>query len=406
METKTENPEASQSALRDPDSAASAPSEDVSLIRGGLFYRVQRATHLIGGNRWNLGRRVLFAVAIGWVPLVVLTAALNPSALRSLLTDYRVTARMLIAVPVLLAGQVLMESRFRMIMKQLRESRILRPPALQRLEDITANLIRWRDSIWPELVLIAIVYVNVSFAVSARVHEPRPWAIAGESITQLLPAGWYYIIVSQLVYQYLAAILLWKWLLWSLFTFRLSRLDMELIPTHPDKNGGLGFLGLSPAGFVPIAFAATAAIGANWREEILAGRAHLTDFKMEAIVLTVILLLIAVGPLAFFTPRLAKVRRRGLLDYGTLGQIHSADFHRKWILDPNRNDEEFLAAPEVSTLTDYGTSYGTIEQMKPFPIDKGSLIGLAVGIVLPLMPVVVAEIPIAVVLKALFNAVK
>jgi len=87
---------------------ARTSSSTVSLFRGGPFYRAQQITRLIAPNRWNLGRRLTVAVAVGWLPLVLLTAAFHPLALRDLLSDYRVTARILIAVPVLLLGQVLM----------------------------------------------------------------------------------------------------------------------------------------------------------------------------------------------------------------------------------------------------------------------------------------------------------
>ena len=127
---------------------------------------------------------------------------------------------------------------------------------------------------------------------------------------------------------------------------------------------------------------------------------------MEGTALLFIVLLIAIGPLVFFVPKLAKVRRQGLLDYGTLGQLHSMDFHVKWILNRTGHEEEFLSAPEVSTLTDYGSSYESIEKMQPFPVDKGAFISLALAVALPMLPVVLAEVPLAVVLKGLLEALK
>jgi hypothetical protein len=379
---------------------------DVSLIRGGPFYRAQRVTRLIDAYHWNVGRRITFAIAVGWLPLVLMTLFFHPAALRNLLTDYRVTARMLIAVPVLLLGQVLMESRFRMIVTHLRDSGLLDATGLAQLNSIISRLLKWRDSLWPELAIVALVYFNVAVAFSAHVREPRPWALVGEGAANILPAGWYYAIVSQLVYQFLVGLSLWKWLLWSYFLFRLSRLDLKLIPTHPDSHGGLGFLGLSPMGNAPVTFAAAAAIGSNWRHQILDQGERLASFKLEAAVLLVIVLLIAIGPLVFFVPRLTKLRRQGILDYGTLGQLHSKDFHEKWILHRAGHEDEFLTAPEISALTDYGASYEKIEGMQPFPVDKGAFISLAVAVALPLFPVVLAEIPLGVVLKALLEAVK
>ena len=72
----------------------------------------------------------------------------------------------------------------------------------------------------------------------------------------------------------------------------------------------------------------------------------------------------------FFAPRLAKLRRQGILDYGTLGQLHSMDFHVKWNLHRAGHEEEFLTAPEISTLTDYGRSYEQIKKMQPLPWTK------------------------------------
>jgi hypothetical protein len=391
---------AQQSATSD------APASDVSLIRGGPFYRVQYAARLIAANRWNLGRRIILAVCVGWVPLVFMTALFHPSALRSLLSDYRVTARMLIAVPVLLIGQVLMDSRFRMIVQHLRDSGLLDAGSLVQMDEIIGNLKRWRDSIWPELVIIIAVYANVALIVSSHLQENRPWALAPDGTGHLLPAGWYFVFVSQLVYRFLIGLSLWKWLLWCYFLFRLSRLNLQLVPTHPDGHAGIGFLGLSPMGIAPVTLAAAAAIGSNWRFQILYQGAHLANFKLEAAVLLAVVIAIAIGPLAFFVPKLAAVRRQGILQYGTLGQLHSMDFHQKWIVHRAGHEEEFLAAPEVSTMTDYGASYQNVEKLQPFPVDKGAFIALALAVAIPMFPAVLAEIPLAQVLKGLLEAVK
>jgi hypothetical protein len=73
----------------------------------------QQAVGLIRPNKWNLGRRIAVLIVITWLPLLVLTALLNSQGWDSLLKDYRVHARLFIAVPVLLFGELLMEVRFR-----------------------------------------------------------------------------------------------------------------------------------------------------------------------------------------------------------------------------------------------------------------------------------------------------
>jgi hypothetical protein len=181
---------------------------------------------------------------------------------------------------------------------------------------------------------------------------------------------------------------------------------LKLVPTHPDGHGGLGFLGLTSAAFAPIAFSATAVIAATWRQDILHHGAHLINFKLPAIVLVALTALVALGPLAFFIPRLAGVRRKGILDYGILGQLHSVEFHQKWILHRAGHEPEFLTAAENSTLADYGQVYEMIEGMNSFPADNGALYTLAAAVVIPALPAILAKIPFAVVLSDLLKALR
>ncbi len=375
---------------------------EVSLIRGGPFYRAQLKTRLILPHQWNLGRRLIFAVAMGWIPLVLLTALFQPGAVVALLADYRVASRMLIAAPVLLLGQVLMESKFRMILSQVRED-LIAPSDLPRFDETVGWLIRLRDSMLPELAIAALVCFHVASSFTGKISLAGPWAIEG---AYLSPAGWYYTIVSQLIYQFLVGLCLWKWLLWTFFLFKLSRMNLQLMVSRPDQHAGIGFLGMSTVAFAPIAFAVAAAVGATWRHEILFSGADLGSFKLPAILLLVLVVLIAVGPLLFFVPKLAPLRRKGILQYGSLAHIHSTEFHDKWILHRKGRELEFLAAPEISSLTDLASSFHNIEEMKPLPLDKGSLVAPVLAVAIAMLPAILAQIPLKVILKSLLAAMK
>ena len=379
---------------------------DPSILRGGPFYRAQLATGLIREGEWNHVNRVVIAVVITWLPLVLLTALFNRQGLLSLLTSYRVYSRLLIALPVLLIGQQIMEWRFRMIVQAIVDARLLSGEDLQRMDAIIASLIRLRDSLVPEAIVVVLLIVHTVVAARSEV-DVVPWlAYATPTGIHLTAAGWYVIVVSGTIFQFLLGLSLWKWLLWTVFAFRLSRLNLNLIATHPDGNGGLGFLRFAPTAFTPISFAVTAAIGASWRHDILAHGAKLMSFRLDAIVLLILVVVIALGPLAFFVPKLAALRRHGMLDYGVLGQIQSDDFHTKWVRQRAGHEAEFLNAPESSTLTDYGATYDNISKLKPFPADRVALIGLAISVALPLLPVVLAVFPLIVVVEDLLKAIR
>ena len=377
-----------------------------SLVRGGPFYRAQQAVRLIRPNQWNLGRRITFMIAVGWFPLLILTSLLNPHGLVSFLRDYRVHSRLLVAAPILLAGELLMEARFRVVLAHIHKAGLLESSDLGYMDDVLAKLIRVRDSFLPELAILLLLIVHTATSYTGLI-DATPWLSHGTAPDlHLTAAGLYAVCVSAPIFQFLLGVELWKWLLWTFVAFKLSRCKLKLVATHPDERGGLGFLGLTAAAFTPVAVAVTTVIAATWRQDILHHGAHLVNFSLPAVILLAIIAMIALGPLVFFVPRLLALRRKGILEYGILGQMHSADFHEKWILHRAGHEAEFLEAPEISTLANYGKAYEKIEQLKPFPADNRSLYILAAAVVIPALPVILAEVPLAVVLKDLLRALR
>jgi hypothetical protein len=386
--------------------APTAVAPEVSLVRGGPFYRAQQALRLIRPDQWNLSRRIIILLAVGWLPLLLITAIFNPAGLLSLIREYRLYARLVIAVPVLLIGESFMESRFRLVMNHIRQVGLLDSSDLVHIDSVIARLIRVRDSFLPELVVLVLLIVHTATSYRGLV-DATPWL--GERTDdglRLTVAGWYAVLVSAPLFQFLLGLGLWRWLLWTYFAFKLSRQNLRLVATHPDGHGGLGFLGLTVAAFAPVALAATAVIGATWRNEILHRGASLMDFKLQAIALAVLIALVALGPLLFFVPRLAALRRKGILEYGILGQLHSVEFDEKWIHHRAGHEAEFLQAPDSSTLADFGRGYETILQLKPFPADRGALYALVAAVAVPMLPAVLAQIPLIVVLKDLLGALR
>jgi hypothetical protein len=330
----------------------------------------------------------------------------NRSSLLLLLKDYRITSRMLIAVPVLLLAQPIMESSFRKIVGHVYDAGLLKSPDLAQMDDIIAKVMQLRDSVVPELVILLLIVVHTAVSFKSVLSDASWLAYrVGDSFHLTLP-GWYAVLVSGTIFQFLLGLNLWKWLLWTIFAFKVSRLNLQLVATHPDENGGLGFLGMTPLAFTPISFATAAVIAATFRNQILHKGAHLASFAIPAIVLVVIVALVALGPLVFFVPRLAALRRKGILEYAILGQMQSTEFHEKWILNRAGHEEELIDAAEISTLCDYGQAYDRIEEMKPFPTDRSALIALALSVAIPALPVVVAEVPLIVILKQLLGALK
>jgi hypothetical protein len=386
--------------------SGSPPSDELSLFGGGPFYRWQLLLHLTTPDGWYFPRRVLWALAVCWLPLVIVTALSHPHDLLNLFQDYRVHATTVVAIPALLLGQSLMEERFRSLATHLREAGLLDGEGKARIHNVTRLLQRLRDSALPDLIIVLAVMVDLLFLGRHHLITGSTWAISGyEPVPRLSVAGWYYLLVGVGIFHFLLLFSFWKWLVWSFFLFVLARTPLNLVATHPDGHGGLGFLGLAATAFTPIAFALSAAIGATWRYDILNSGMTLASLQLPIAALLVVILLAELGPMCFFVPRLMVLRSQAMLEYGILLQAHSSYLHRKWVL---HSDDQEQQRPEVSDLTTLASAaaYDRIKRMRPFPFDVGVLIILAVAVLIPLIPVLLAAIPLLVVLQGVLAAVR
>src|SRR5277367_5386762 len=157
--------------------SSSTPAE-VSLVRGGPFYRAQQAVGLLRPDQWNLDRRIAVVIAVGWLPVFLITALFNFEGLDSLIREYRLHSRMLIAVPVLLVGELLMESRFRAIMGHIRQAGLLDASDLVHIDDLIATLVRVRDSYLPEFAILLLLIVHTATSYRGLV-DAAPWLARG-----------------------------------------------------------------------------------------------------------------------------------------------------------------------------------------------------------------------------------
>ena len=180
---------------------------------------------------------------------------------------------------------------------------------------------------------------------------------------------------------------------WSSFLRRVSKINLYLIATHADFAAGLGFLSMGQLAFSAIVFAGGAVIAAQIGNTIAYQGATLSSQKFPMIAYGVIAIVTLVAPLLLVAPVLFKVKQKALLEYGALVTIHNQQFDRKWIQEQKPADEVILGNPDPSSLIDLGSSYIVIRQMTLIPIDRRTLISLAMAAVSPMIPVILFATP-------------
>jgi hypothetical protein len=380
--------------------------EEMSLLRGSPLYRLQGMARLIRPDRWNAGWKILITVLVGWVPLVALTAFGGPRAsLVAILKDYRVFARVFIAVPLLISGQMLIEERFRLVVQHFGDAGLLRPEDSPNFQIILTSIKSWRDAWVPKLALAALGCVGGIVFVGNDLMSDAPWALRtfGGSVSQL-PAGRYFQLVTQTIYIVFLGLALWKWFVYVLFFRRVSRLQLQLVPCDPDQSGGLGFLGYSLTAFVPVVVAASTATGSvlcYQAPHSVFSRASLTTVL---VLWVVVVLVVFIGPLAIFGPKLAHLRRVGYLQYGSLAHLHAEQFHQKWVDGRQAHLTELLVAREMTGLNNLALSFDRLRRISPLPIDRITLIEVTAAAAVPMLPSILTQVPLAELLKLIIRA--
>src|SRR4051794_4477827 len=223
-----------------------ANSKRFDLVDRGPSYRL--GLHLGFGHpdRPRRLRKVLLLILATWVPLLILSLAAGHAfggrVAVPLLHDPVIFSRFLFVVPLLAVADFVVAGRLGVQSRYFLGSGILPERAWPRFEAATDEALRRRESIVAECVIVVLAMTT---AIVARLvvrldAGEETWEHTAAGIT---PAGWWYILVSLPILFFFLLRWLWIFLIWAGFLFRMSRLDLELTPTHPDHVGGLGFLG-------------------------------------------------------------------------------------------------------------------------------------------------------------------
>jgi hypothetical protein len=363
---------------------------DFSLVVGGPIFQLFRKSHLAGDGLELVHRRVLIITLVAWLPLLLL-AILGSSAGNvgriSFFHDVEVHVRFLVALPVLVAAELLVHSRIRPVVRRFVERRIVLPQDLPLFDKAIGSAIRLRNSIPIEVALILLVYTLGLWLWHSRIRlDTSTWYSMPGGSWNLTPAGFWYVFVSIPIVQFLLLRWYLRLFIWFRFLWQVSRINLHLIPTHPDRSAGLAFVGKSAYAFGPILFAQGAMLAGLVASRVLYRGESLLSFKLQIGGFILFFVFAILGPLLMFTPQMAQAKRKGLADYGLLAQRYVESFEQKWVLRDPGTPEELLGAADIQSLADLGNSYGLVREMRAVPFGLEDISSLAAATAAPLLP--------------------
>ena len=369
-----------------------------SIVAGGPVYRFAR---LFASARHPQGWLVLgaFFALVTWGPLFVLSAVqghLMRNVTIPFLADVSSHARFLVALPLLFAAEGWIDPRLAGFVRQILDSRLVLPAERPAFESAVSAVARLRDSWLVEAILVVIVAasaatINLDVNLTNNISSWMDVTIGAATVPTL--AGWWYTAVALPIFRFLLLRWGWRIAIWSGFLWRLSRLHLQLIPTHPDLAGGLGYLGTAHKSFGVLSFAASVPIAGVFAEKMLFAGASFKELEVPIFGIALISLLIFVAPTLVFFPQLLAAKRQGLLEYGVFTAAYTRGFDAKWVRH-GTSQERLLGTPDIQSLADQANSFWIVQRMRVVPFGRGLIMVIVVATLAPMLPLITLAFPI------------
>jgi hypothetical protein len=379
-------------------------AQDFSLVHGGPLFQLLLRAHFASDALTLVVRRIILFVLITWVPLLALSALeghlRDGDVALPFLLDLETHIRFLVVVPLLLAAEL--------VARSFLDRDLISDAEDARFDAAINSAFRLRNSVLAELLLFALVYgvgVLVVWRHYTALDVPTWYSRPSAEGYRLDGAGIWYAYVSLPIFQFLLLRWYFRLVIWIRFLWQVSRLELSLVPTHPDQLGGLGFLANTVFAFSVLLVAHGAMLASQIANRIFFAGAALPDFKEEIFVMLVFLLCLVFGPLLVFTPQLSRAKRRGLLEYGTLAERYVREFDGKWLRGGAQSSEPLMGSADIQSLADLGNSFTVVRTMRVAPITRDAVLELAACVLVPLLPLLLTVMPVEQLLKKLVGLV-
>jgi len=377
---------------------------DFSLL-GGPLYRLGCRLGLVRGGTNTVALGLVLGAFL-WIVLLALALVEGFGHVLFSIEAIGAHVRLLVVIPLLFVCETLIDPRFTEFVRVILRTQVVPATARPALDSEIARIARWKDAWLPEaFLLVAAVLLGLTtpnanlFAhLSGLTGGSNPAAVSETTWT----SQWYWMVCMTL-FRFLFMRWLWRLALWCFFLWRVSRLELRLVPTHPDRAGGLGYLELVHTEFIPLILAISAAQSASLAQDIASGRMTFDSIYPGVAFILIADAVLFIGPVCIFSRKLWACKVKGMSDYSVFADRYVNEFDRKWLGAGPAPGEPLLGTPDLQSLADLGNSVNIVRDMRIVPVSTTMLTHLAVAALLPLLPLVLFKYPLKDLLAKFFG---
>jgi hypothetical protein len=386
------------------------PPKDFSIVLGGPLYQLLCRSRL-SDKDLNLLKRRLIAILLLALPLLILSIAQGNAwsgVSVPFIKDIGVQIRFLAVMPMLIGAELIVHRRMRILVSHFLDRKLIPEADMARFKAAIESALKLRNSVVSEVLMLVFVYafgILVIWKSYVGLNIDTWYAGIVDGHRDLNLAGYWLVLVSLPLFQFLIVRWYFRLFIWMRFLWQVSRIKLNLIPTHPDRLGGLGFLTNIIYAFSLLAMAHGALLAALIANRVFFTGARFIDFKYDIVLLLIYLFIILILPLVVFSAQLAACKREGLREYGELAQRYVRAYDQKWLRGGASKQEQFIGSGDIQSLADLGNGFEVIANMRFLPVSKQTLMQLAGWTLLPILPVLLTTIPLDDLLKRLFSLI-
>jgi hypothetical protein len=369
---------------------------EFSPVDNELPLRCFRRLHLVPAEGLGTFRRAVFFALLTWVPIAVWSCLAGRFATTDtgepLLHHFGVHVRCLLAIPLFILAESSLDRASRRLLAHFRASGAVSADLRDRFDAAISGIRRLRDASLPWVFVFGAAIAWSVVDQPAVRDDSMSWAIGADG--SLGFGGLWFSYVVRPVFLALLLGWLWRMLLVAWWFWNVGRLGLALVPTHPDRTGGIAFVEKVPGAFALVTFAVTAVIASRWAHEIEFHSATLQIFKLPGAMFVVLWTLLALLPLLALAPALVAARARAIPAYAALVGEQGRLVQRRWIQRETVPDTPILDAPEIGPVADANAMYDAVKKMRGVPIGKGAVMKVLMPIALPFIVVAALQVPL------------
>jgi hypothetical protein len=376
------------------ETISKSASADFSLAQSGRLNYILRLLHLDDNTPKGYVKRSLVLVVATWLPLLILSAlqglAWGDRVDINFLKDFSIHFKFIIVLTLLIFSESSVDRRLSELTGEFFKSGILGEKDLPALDRIKKRIKQLSEAVMADWVILIVVIVNIYIRWLRNANNISMWFLIpdqqGEHISL---AGYWYAFFALPVFQYILFRWFWRWTLWFIYFLKISQLPLQLSSAHPDKSGGLGFLGIPPAPFIQVTLAVSIIFSTTVAVKIFWLHHRLPEYYPIMAGFLLICILINILPLIVFLKPMVKQRRKGIFEYSALIKNHHRAFDEKWL---GKTDvHELLGSQDASSTTDLNSTFDIVMGMGVFPFNLKTMISSILIGVLPMLPLLAFE---------------